>query len=197
MAKEVSRDSIRLMKDSESPLSMKQLRLSEENLVPHSPSVETMEMMPVEQSKSRSKSQITWANKTSPAMTKINLKIVGSKNGADQKKKDIKRTSTDQSDGSSHSRAVDRQELPSSQKLLPYGGKMLTQSGIKYELVDHNQYYRVMQQPVSDYVKDSDIAMQTQPKWRSSTEDRFASTQKRKEIELTKSQISNVEIRYE
>ena len=38
---------------------------------------------------------------------------------------------------------------------------MLTQAGIKYELVDHKQYYRVMQQPVSDYVKDSDIAQQT------------------------------------
>lgn len=141
---------------------MKQLKASEENLVPHSPSVETVEIMPAEHSKSRSKSQITWANKTSPAMTKINLKIVGSSKVAEQKNHDIKHTISDQSQaGSPENKAEGRAELTSSQKILPYGGKMLTQAGIKYELVDHKQYYRVMQQPVSDYVKDSDIAQQT------------------------------------
>ena len=117
---------------------MKQLKASEENLVPHSPSVETVEMMPTEHSKSRSKSQISMVNKTSPAMTKINLKIVGSSKAAEQKSHDIKHTTSDQSQaGSPENKAEGRAEQNLSQKILPYGGKMLTQAGIKYELVDH------------------------------------------------------------
>ena len=62
---------------------------------------------------------------------------------------------------------------------MPYGGKLLNQSEIKNELIDHTQYLRVQKQPSGEQIIFRDRAL-----WGTSIENRFSSFNKRKKEAL-------------